>query len=120
LSIFFNGPALLGLGTFLIGAFGFGGRLRFGHWAGLRMPFTLKSEAAWHAGHRAAGPLLIVGGLIGIVAGHYVSGKYAGRYGAWRQLVVLIEALFFVLALLLARHAAHRADPPGDSPPAKR
>jgi len=120
LSLFLNGPALLGLVIFLIGAFGASGRLRFGHWAGLRLPSTLKSEAAWTAGHRAASPWLIVGGLAGIVAGHYVSGAYASRYGAWRQAAVLAEALFVLMAILFAHRAAHRADPPGGSPPAKR
>jgi hypothetical protein len=120
LSLFLNGPALLGLVLFLIGAFSASGRLRFGHWAGLRLPSTLKSETAWVAGHRAASPWLMIGGLAGIVAGHYVSGAYAGRYGGWRQAVVLAEALFVLAAIFFAHHAARRADPPDGSRPPKR
>ena len=120
MNVFFNGPALLGLVMVLIGAFGARGRLRYGHWAGLRLPSTLKSETAWRAGHRAASPWLIVGGLAGIAAGHYISGAYASRYGGWRQVIVLAEALFVLVAVLLAHRAARRADPPGGSPPATR
>ena len=120
MGIFFNGPAFLGLTMILIGVGSVRGRLRFGHWAGVRLPSTLKSETAWLAGHRAAGPWLIVGGLVGIVGGNYVSGNYARRYGAWTSVVVLAEALSVIVAMLLARRAARLADPPDGSPPAAR
>lgn len=51
-----------------------GGILAAGSWlpmnpiVGIRLRSTMASDQAWKAGHKAAGPYLIVGGVIGLAA----------------------------------------------------
>jgi uncharacterized membrane protein len=45
------------------------GRLPKNDWFGIRMHVVMSSDAAWRAGHRAGGPLLLAGGLVALAAG---------------------------------------------------
>ncbi|MCC6436615.1 MAG: SdpI family protein [Acidimicrobiales bacterium] len=45
------------------------GRLPRQHWAGIRLPSTMRSEAAWYAAHRAGGPWIVAAGATSLVAG---------------------------------------------------
>ena len=49
-----------------IGWLGARGRLKRQHWAGIRLRSTMRSDAAWVAAHRQAGPILqSAGGIVG-------------------------------------------------------
>lgn len=47
-----------------VGAAGAVGRLPRNRWAGIRLPFTMASDAAWKAAHRAAGPMMAACGAL--------------------------------------------------------
>jgi uncharacterized membrane protein len=55
--------ALGGLVLIVIGWLGLVGRLPRNHWAGIRTFYTMRNDENWYATHRAAGPLLIFGGV---------------------------------------------------------
>lgn len=66
--------ALAGATVLFVARLGRDGRLPRNHWAGLRLPSTLSSDAAWIAAHKAAAPGLrwagaaaSAGGVAGIV-----------------------------------------------------
>ena len=61
---FFFGLLLAGTGIL-----GMTGRLPKNDWFGIRMHVVMSSDAAWRAGHRAGGPLLLAGGLVALAAG---------------------------------------------------
>jgi uncharacterized membrane protein len=65
------GVILVGAGTalLLIGWRGVRGRLRPNRYAGVRTEATLRSEAAFEIGNRAAGPALIAAGAVGLLCG---------------------------------------------------
>jgi uncharacterized membrane protein len=44
------------------------GKVKRNYYMGIRTPWTLSSESVWHATHRAAGRLWVVGGVIGLIA----------------------------------------------------
>lgn len=52
-----------------IGLAGAKGRLPRQHWAGIRLPSTMRDDTAWYAAHRAGGPLIAAGGGIAALAG---------------------------------------------------
>ncbi|HLT70414.1 MAG TPA: SdpI family protein [Acidimicrobiales bacterium] len=45
------------------------GTLPRNHLAGIRVPATMRDDAAWDRGHRAGGPVLVATGLAGAAAG---------------------------------------------------
>jgi uncharacterized membrane protein len=53
----------------VLGWMGLLGKLPPNHIAGIRTPFTMRSEQNWYATHRAAAPLLIFGGVAATMAG---------------------------------------------------
>jgi uncharacterized membrane protein len=53
----------------LVGVAGVRGRLPRQHWAGIRLPSTMRSDEAWAAAHRAGGPWLVAGGVVPAVCG---------------------------------------------------
>ncbi|MFJ6675358.1 SdpI family protein [Actinosynnema sp. NPDC091369] len=61
---------VLGFGGLVVGLVGYLGlteRLPRNRFAGLRTPATMRSEEAFRAANKAAGPPTIVGGAIGVV-----------------------------------------------------
>ena len=55
--------ALGGIVLIVIGWLGLVGKLPRNHWAGIRTFYTMRNDENWKATHRAAGPLLIFGGV---------------------------------------------------------
>lgn len=53
----------------VLGLMGLLGKLAPNHIAGIRRPFTTRSEENWYATHRAAAPLVIFGGVAATMAG---------------------------------------------------
>ena len=52
-----------------IGWLGVKGRLPRQHWAGIRLPSTMRSDETWRAAHVAGGPWLVAGGLVSVIGG---------------------------------------------------
>lgn len=93
------------------------GRLARNHLVGIRTSATLHSDAAWRAGHRAAGRRMIVGGL-GIVVGALLAAAGGGLalFGASEDLAnsviaacILGSSAWAVAWLLFAARTANRA-----------
>lgn len=64
------GLATLGGVLFVVfGVMGLLGKLPRNYIAGIRTPFTMRSEENWYATHRAAAPLFIFGGVAATMAG---------------------------------------------------
>ncbi|MFJ4209775.1 SdpI family protein [Paenarthrobacter sp. NPDC089675] len=55
--------SLLGLTLMTGGILALIGRLPYNPVVGIRMASTMRSKAAWKAGHRSAGPYLLISGL---------------------------------------------------------
>lgn len=53
-----------GTAVAVVGWLGTTDRLPRNHWAGIRLPSTMASDAAWEAGHRAGGPIMLGGGTL--------------------------------------------------------
>jgi uncharacterized membrane protein len=60
---------LASVGMVTVGWLGLLGKLPPNHFAGIRTPFTRSSRENWYATHRAAGPVLIFGGVAAVMAG---------------------------------------------------
>jgi len=60
--------ALVAIMMVVVGWMGLTGSLPRNHIAGIRTRFTLSSDAAWKATHRAAAPYFIFGGVAAAVA----------------------------------------------------
>lgn len=64
------GLATLGGMLFVVvGVMGLLGKLPRNHIAGIRTPFTMRSEENWYATHRAAAPFFVFGGVAATMAG---------------------------------------------------
>jgi uncharacterized membrane protein len=64
-----DAPFDVGLLLATTGVLGMIGRLPKNDWLGIRTHVVMSSDAAWFAGHRAGGPLLLAGGLVALAAG---------------------------------------------------
>jgi len=97
-------PFLFGLLLMVTGVLGMTGRLSKNDWFGIRMHVVMSSDAAWLAGHRAGGPWLLAGGLVGLAAGvMLLVVRPDAAMGAQ------ISTLSLIAAFLLAGVAAWRA-----------
>jgi len=86
-----------------IAALGAAGRLPRNYFAGIRIPSTMRSDAAWVAGHRAAtAPLSILGVSIMGLGLWNASSSEPAKTGGLLSLVVVVFGTWGVVA-------AHRA-----------
>lgn len=93
----------------LVGRASTAGRLRPNPWAGIRLPSTMASEAAWYAAHRAAGPVLTAGGTVtAVVAVLAAVLALAGTPSAGLLLVMVAIALLLT-ATLWSGFVGHKA-----------
>jgi uncharacterized membrane protein len=92
---------------------GMTGRLPRQHWAGIRLPSTMRSDQTWRAAHRAGGPWLAAGGLVSVIGGVGLLLVRPTAAVASQVSLVLVGALL-VLVLLggtVGVRAARRVDP---------
>lgn len=88
------------------------GRLARNHWAGIRLPSTMRSDAAWTAGHRAAvayTDIAAAGGAAGAVV--TLAADHDGTYtiavlggAGWLTLWLIVGARRAVLAARAVDH----------------
>jgi SdpI/YfhL protein family len=83
------------------------GRLRRNHWAGIRIPSTMRSDQAWVAGHRAALRLTPLHLLIGVAL--LVAVFCAPTVGSVHVVGIGGAAAFILVALLTAVIAGRAA-----------
>jgi hypothetical protein len=105
----------LAVGAGVVGAgwAGMTGRLPRQHWAGIRLPSTMRSDQTWRAAQRAGGPWLVAGGLVGVIGG---AGLLLVRPTAAVAAEVSLALVGALLALVLVGgtvgvRAARRVDP---------
>jgi uncharacterized membrane protein len=95
-----------------VGWLGGKGRLPRQHWAGIRLPSTMRSDETWRAAHRAGGPWLVAAGLATALggAGLLLTRPAAGT--AARVSVALIAVLLILLLVggTIGVRAARRID----------
>lgn len=60
---------LAGLLLVTVGWLGVQGKLPRNHIAGIRTPFTMRSEENWYATHRHGGPIMVFAGVAVVAAG---------------------------------------------------
>ncbi|KAA0241178.1 MAG: SdpI family protein [Chloroflexi bacterium CFX7] len=60
---------LAGVVLVTIGWLGLQGRLPRNHFAGIRTPYTMRSDETWYATHRHGAPVLIFAGVAAVSAG---------------------------------------------------
>ncbi len=73
---------LAGLLLVALGWLGLVGRLPRNGFAGIRTPYTMRSDENWAATHRAAAPVLIFGGIAVVMAGlAFLPFSLAGKLG---------------------------------------
>ena len=61
--------AAAGLGCVVLGWLGLVGKLPRNGFAGIRTPYTMKSDQHWYAAHRYGAPMLIFGGVAVLMTG---------------------------------------------------
>jgi len=104
-------PLILAFALLSIGVLSALRRFPYGHWSGLRTRAILSSRAAWQAAHRAAAPWLLAGGVAGAAACLLASRapRRLSLLDRHRSAVAMgAEALFVVLATVVAELTAHR------------
>ena len=86
-------------------------RFPYGHWSGLRTRAILSSPAVWQAAHVAAAPWLLAGGAAGAAVCILASRapRWLSPLDRHRTAVAMgVEALFVVVATVVAELTAHR------------
>lgn len=89
--------SLAGAALLVVGTLGWAARLPRNRWVGVRTPAALRSDAAFVAGNRAAGPVVAAGGLVAL-AGGLVAVSATGV----ALVVVVVAAGVGTVALVLA------------------
>jgi len=100
---------LLIAGALILGvaALGAAGRLPRNYLAGIRIPSTMRSDAAWVAGHRAAKmPMALLG--VGMMALGVWNASSTEPPRTFRLLVLLVVVGFSTWAIVVAHRAARR------------
>lgn len=118
--------SLAGLLLVMFGWLGLVGRLPRNYIAGIRTPYTMRSDENWHATHRAAAPVLIFGGVAVAAAGlAFLPFAIAGTIGdaLAAGISLALAAVLFITAVaswLYGTHAARsRPSPDGQQPMAR-
>jgi uncharacterized membrane protein len=93
----------------LVGVLGWMGRLPRNRLAGLRTPATLRSDRAFEAGNRAAGPATTLGGAAAIVSGVIAAVLPEGDVAACVLVGALVLTVLAVVGAVQGVHAARRA-----------
>ncbi|MGZ4199954.1 MAG: SdpI family protein [Thermoleophilia bacterium] len=103
-------PLILAITCLSIGLLGALRRFPYGHWTGLRTRTTLSSRAAWEAAHVAAAPWMLAGGVAGLAVCALAAHEPHPSLLDGRQTPVAmgVEALFVVVATVIAQRAARR------------
>ena len=104
------GAGLLGIVIAWLGRIG---KLPRNHFAGIRLPSTMRSDRAWAAAQRAGAAMEIVAGLIVVVLGVRVlmGGNEAIEGKVWWYLIPVFVAL--IVAAVQAGRAAKAANRDG-------
>jgi uncharacterized membrane protein len=104
-------------GAVLLGWMGLVGRLPRNHFAGIRTRYTLASDENWERAHRGAAPLLIFGGVAGLMIGlAFLPFAAAGSVSASATVVVSVVIAIIMVASAVAgwvvgTHSARGAPP---------
>lgn len=97
---------LVTLGGLLVTWLGFAGltgQLRRNFWAGIRTEFSLRNDDNWTAVHRAAGPIIMFGGVLVAALGlAFVPFALAGKLGLMLQVVVAGAGVGLLLGTVFA------------------
>lgn len=103
--------ALGSIGVVIVGWMGLVGSLPRNHIAGIRTSFTLSSDAAWKATHRAGGPYMVFGGVAaGMVSLAFLPFAAAGKVSvALTAVVAIVAAAILATTALLAWQVGVRA-----------
>ena len=104
---------VVGAAVVAAGWAGVTGRLPRQHWAGIRLPSTMRSDRTWRAAHRAGGPWLVAGGLVGVIGGAgLLLVRPTAVVAAEVSLVVVVALLvLFLVGGAVGVRAARRVDP---------
>jgi hypothetical protein len=103
-------PLILAITCLSIGLLGALRRFPYGHWTGLRTKTTLSSRAAWEAAHVAAAPWMLAGGAAGLLVCALAAYEPhpSSLDGRKTPVAMGVEALFVVVATMVAQRAARR------------
>ncbi|PSS45198.1 hypothetical protein C6401_03585 [Arthrobacter woluwensis] len=101
--------SVLGAIFIICGILALAARLPMNPFVGIRIPSTMMSDAAWKAGHRAAGPYLIVGGLCAFAGGALAIAAPSIGTLALTLIPTAAVLVFLTIAVILASRAATRA-----------
>ncbi|MFK0008508.1 SdpI family protein [Paenarthrobacter sp. NPDC090520] len=104
------GLSVLGAVLLVGGILSLFGRLPMNPTAGIRIPSTLTSEGAWKAGHKAAAPWLILGGMgagTGAVVGPLLP---SAELGVLAFACAVVAVAFLIVGCLAASKAAVLAE----------
>jgi uncharacterized membrane protein len=86
-----------------VGFMGLTGKLPRNRWAGIRVGATMASEEAWQAAHRAAGPVMLLGGAAVFAIGlAFFPFAFAGKVDALAGLVVIMVAAGLLLGSMFS------------------
>jgi uncharacterized membrane protein len=96
-----------------VGWAGAKGRLPRQHWAGIRLPSTMRSDETWRAAHLAGGPWLFAAGVVPALVGLGLVLTRPSRdvAGPISLAVVAVVLVLVLVGGVLGVRAARRVEP---------